>query len=251
MWGPSSVATKNGYRYFITFTDDATHYTVTYPLKLKADALDTYKSFESWALTQQLCPAIHVLHSDHSGEYLSAAFDKHLQSTGTARRLTIHDSPALNGVAERLNRTLVERIRAFTHSSGMPRFLWGEALKHATWLKNRMATRALDNITPFQVLFGTPPDLSRLHGWGNTVWVHENTGNKLDARAKEGHWVGFDTESRGHHVYFKTSCSVHTERNVYFGTTPQLEGEQSKTTTLGQRPACANCLAPCVIYYLA
>ncbi len=36
VWGPSPVATKRGCRYFVTFTDDATRYTVTYILRTKA-----------------------------------------------------------------------------------------------------------------------------------------------------------------------------------------------------------------------
>jgi len=183
VWGPSPVTSKRGCRYFITFTDDATRYTVTYLLRTKAEALGVYKTFEVWALTQQHCAAIKVLRSDRGGEYLSEAFDQHLKSAGTARRLTVHDTPQLNGVAERLNRTLVERIQAFTHSSGLPKFLWGEALRHATWLKNRTATRALDGLTPHQALFGRAPDLSGLQRWGATVWVHDADGSKLDARA--------------------------------------------------------------------
>src|SRR6266702_2850332 len=225
VWGPSPVATKRGCRYFVTFTDDATRYTVTYILRTKAEALGAYKAFEAWALAQQHCAAIKVLRSDRGGEYLSEAFDRHLQSAGTVRRLTVHDTPQLNGVAERLNRTLVERIRAFTHSSGLPKFLWGEALRHATWLKNRSATRALDGLTPYQALLGRAPDLSGLQRWGATVWVHDADGTKLDARAREGRWLGFDTESHVHRIYFPAKRNVTAERNVYFGTAPQLEGE--------------------------
>lgn len=226
VWGPSPIATKRGCRYFATFTDDATRYTVTYLLRNKAETFGSYKAFEAWALAQQLCTAIKVLRSDRGGEYLSGAFDKHLAEAGTARRLTVHDTPQLNGVAERLNRTIVERIRAFTHSSGLPKFLWGEALRHATWLKNRTATRALDGLTPFQALFGRAPDISRLRRWGATVWVHVGDGDKLAARAREGRWLGFDTESRAHRIYFPSSRSVAIERNIYFGAAPQLEGEQ-------------------------
>jgi transposase InsO family protein len=226
MWGPSSIATKHGCRYFVTFTDDATRYTVTYLMRTKAEAFSSYKAFEAWALAQQLCPAIKVLQSDRGGEYLSGAFDQHLATAGTVWRLTVHDTPQLNGVAERLNRTIVKRIRAFTHSSGLPKFLWGEALRHATWLKNRTATRTLDSLTPYQAVFSRTPDISRLRRWGATVWVHVGDGDKLAAHAREGRWLGFDTESRAHRIYFPSSRSVAVERNVYFGAAPQLEGEQ-------------------------
>jgi transposase InsO family protein len=92
-----------------------------------------------------LCPAIKVLRSDRGGEYLSGAFDRHLAAaaSGTARRITVHDTPQLNGIAGRLNRTLIEKVPALLHTSGLPQNMWGEALRHSTWLKNRTSTRAL------------------------------------------------------------------------------------------------------------
>jgi transposase InsO family protein len=109
-------------------TDDATRYTLTFLLRTKDEALEAYKAFESWVITQDHCKGIKVLRSDHGGEYLSGAFNTHLAAAGTARKLTPHDTPRLNSVTERLNHTLLEHIRAFTHQSGLPKSLWGEAL---------------------------------------------------------------------------------------------------------------------------
>ena len=162
VWGPTTVATRQGHQYFIMFMDDTTRYTITFLLRTKDEALEAYKSYKAWATTQQDCKAIKVLRSDCRGKYLSAAFDQHLAKAGTARKLTMHDTPQLNGIAERLNRTLLERIRAFTHVSSLPKSLWGKALRHATWLKNWTATRVLDGKMPFVALYGKPPDLSAL-----------------------------------------------------------------------------------------
>ncbi len=64
-------------------------------------------------------------------------FDTYLATHGIQRRLTVHDTPVHNGVAERLNRTLLEKVRAMLYAADLPGNLWGEALKHAVWLKNR------------------------------------------------------------------------------------------------------------------
>ena len=226
VWGPSRTPTKQGRHYFVTFTDDATRYTVCFLIRTKDEAFGAYKSFEAWALTQEHCIGIKVLRSDRGGEYLSAAFDKHLAAAGTARKLTTHDTPQLNGIAERLNRTLLERIRALAHDSGLPKPLWGEALRHACWLKNRTATRALDGKTPFEALFGKPPDLMSLQRWGCTVWVHSPGGSKLDPRATEARWLGLDVDARAHRIYWPSSGKVSVERDVYFGSSAQLEGEE-------------------------
>ena len=93
VWGPSSTPMHQGQKYFITFTDDVTRYTVTFLMRTKDEALEAYKSFEAWALTQQHCKGIKTLHSDRGGEYLSKAFDQHLAAASTARKLTTHDAP--------------------------------------------------------------------------------------------------------------------------------------------------------------
>lgn len=108
VWGPARTPTCQGRHYFVTFTDDATRYTVSFLLRTK-NGLEAYKSFEAWALTQEHCKRIKVLRSDKGGEYLSAAFNAHLAAAGAALKLTPHDTPQLNGVADRLNRTLSSR----------------------------------------------------------------------------------------------------------------------------------------------
>jgi hypothetical protein len=75
VWGPSSTPTCQRWKYFVTFTDNATRYTVTFLMRTKDKALEAYKSFEAWALTQQHCKGIKTLRSDHGGEYLSKAFN--------------------------------------------------------------------------------------------------------------------------------------------------------------------------------
>ena len=227
VWGPATIATCQNQRYFVTFTDNATRYTVTYLLRTKDEAFEAYKSFEAWATTQQHCKGIKTPRSDHGGEYLSAAFDQHLSKAGMTRKLTTHDTPQLNGIAEQLNRTLLEHIRAFTHSSRLPKSLWGEALRHATWLKNRTAMRALDGKTPFKALYGRPPDLSALQMWGTTVWVHHADGSKLDICARTVRWLRLDVNTKAHHIFWPSAGNVTVKKNIYFGTSALLEGEQN------------------------
>ena len=64
VWGPSSTPMCQGRKYFITFTDDATRYTVTFLMRTKDEALEAYKSFEAWVLMQQHCKGIKTLCSD-------------------------------------------------------------------------------------------------------------------------------------------------------------------------------------------
>ena len=59
-------------------------------------------------MSQQRDVCIKTLFTDRGGEYTSKEFEEYLAKKGTKHRLTMHDTPEQNGVAERLNRTLVK-----------------------------------------------------------------------------------------------------------------------------------------------
>ncbi|PPQ83632.1 hypothetical protein CVT26_000950 [Gymnopilus dilepis] len=229
VWGPAPVESRGGKRYYITFTDDKTRLTNLYLLAKKSDAFEAYKAYEAWVSTQ-LGARVKVLHSDRGGEYMGKEFTLYLKSKGTVQKLNVHDTPQHLGVAERRNRTIVERVRALLHASGLPKFLWGEAARHVVWLMNRTSTKAVDGMTPYEAAFGKKPDLRGLREWGEKVWVRIEGGNKLGGRVKEGRWVGVDERSKGVRVYWPDSKTVSVERNVYYDNTcssaSRLEGEE-------------------------
>jgi len=47
VWGPAKVPTAKGQRYFVTFMDDATHFTVIYLIPTKDKVLEFYQYFEA------------------------------------------------------------------------------------------------------------------------------------------------------------------------------------------------------------
>jgi transposase InsO family protein len=142
MSGDLPVSSLGGRKYYITFTDDHTRYTLLELLRNKNEALHAYKTFTAWAKTQHgvriKCPR-----SDRSGEYTSGDFSSLLNSQGKERRLTTHDTPQHNGVAESLNRRLLERVRAVLHysqESQLLKSLCGEAALFIVWLKSGVIT---------------------------------------------------------------------------------------------------------------
>ena len=121
--------------------------------------LAKYKEYEAWLQTQHSKP-IKILQLDRGGEYLSKDFNNHLKANSTIRSLTMHDTPEENGVAERLNHTLLEHVRAMLMADQLPKTLWPETVHHAVWLKNRTSTRALNGKTPYEVMYQMKPDLT-------------------------------------------------------------------------------------------
>ena len=63
----SDLSTRNGYRYFATFTDDLSRYGYIYLMKDKSETLDKFKEFQS-EVENQLNKKIKHLCSDRGGE---------------------------------------------------------------------------------------------------------------------------------------------------------------------------------------
>ena len=167
---------------------------------VKSNTFSAYLEFKFWLKTQHSTP-IKRLCSDHGGEYLSDEFSRHLKCNGTEQKLTTHDMPEHNGIAEQLNQTLVKRVCTILHVSRLLKTLWEEALLHVVWVKNRSATQALDSKTPYEMLYAKKPHLGDLPVWGAKCWILDRTRSKLDDHAKEGYWVSYNSESTAHQIY--------------------------------------------------
>ena len=131
------------------------------PMREKSKAFAAYVTFQSQLETQH-GKTIKTLQSDNDGAFLSHEFEQYLQARGTVRRLTVHDTPEQNGVAERVHGTVLNGVRACLASSHLPKFLWGECLGYVTYIMNRTPHSALAYRSPFEEQHCKGPRPTRL-----------------------------------------------------------------------------------------
>lgn len=83
-------------------------------------------------------------------------------------------TPQSNGLAERMNRTLLNKTRGLLKGASMDKGYWGEALRYATYVFNRTSTNSLQGKSPHEALLGNVPDNSQLRvlGYGANGFVH-------------------------------------------------------------------------------
>ena len=55
-------------------------------------------------------------------------FNEFCKTEGIARHHTVRNTPQQNGVAERMNQTLLERARCMLSNVGLTRTIWEEAV---------------------------------------------------------------------------------------------------------------------------
>nr|GEY53417.1 hypothetical protein [Tanacetum cinerariifolium] len=79
--GPFKIMSRQGASYFVTFTDNFSHYSYVYLLKHKHKVFETFKVFQK-EVENQLGKTIKLLCSDRGGEYMSQEFLDRLKGLG-------------------------------------------------------------------------------------------------------------------------------------------------------------------------
>jgi Reverse transcriptase (RNA-dependent DNA polymerase) len=135
---------------------------------------------------------------DNAGENTAPAMIKMLSEHGIVPELTAPYSPAANGIAERVNRTLGEMSRAMLQeldgdsTSANIKTLWAEAYAHAAWLRNRIVRKG-ELHSPAEFWHSAQLSLAGLHPWGTVGYAYEprtHQRDKLDNRAYRAAFVG-------------------------------------------------------------
>ncbi|KAJ4711603.1 Retrovirus-related Pol polyprotein from transposon TNT 1-94 [Melia azedarach] len=155
------------------------------------------------------------LRTDNGLEFCWSEFDEFCNNEGIARHHTVRDTPQQNGVAERMNQTLLERARCMLSNAELTRRFWAEAVSTACYLINRGPHTGINLKTPFEVWSGKPADYSNLRAFGCTVYYHVNEG-KLEPRAKKGVFVGYGDGVKGYRIWSPSEKRVILSRNVVF-----------------------------------
>jgi len=80
-----------------------------------------------------------------------------------------------NGVAERMNRTILDKARRMLLGSSLKKTFWIEVAMTAVYLINRSPTKALEKgKVPAELWYGFRPDVSKLRTFGCVAYLHKN-----------------------------------------------------------------------------
>ncbi|XP_071695902.1 uncharacterized protein [Rutidosis leptorrhynchoides] len=221
VWGPARVNGGHNFRYFLLFIDDCTRMTWTFFKKNKYEVFDKFTMFFNMIQTQ-FKSTIQILRSDNGGEFVNSQMSLFCEKHGIIHQTTCPHTPPQNGVVEMKNRILLEITRALMIESNVPKSFWPEALATATYLVNRLPTRALDLKNPLEALtkFYKPPSNLTLNPriFGCSVFVHipKNERTKLDACAEKCVFVGYGVNQKGYRCYSPKKRHMFTTMNCDF-----------------------------------
>jgi hypothetical protein len=217
VWGPARVPSINGYRYYISFVDDATQHVALYYMKTKDEAPEKVKHYLTYIKRQgEKYPK--AVRADNGCENVNNDLIGWCHTKGIELQTTVLHTPEQNGITERWNRTVVELSRAMLLAHRLPSELWPEAMTYATYIQNRAYTRAIPDMTPYQKWTGNKPDISHIHEFGHAVWVLDEQINpsKLEPNAYKHIFVGLQEGPRAIKYFDTQKKTIKVSRNYRY-----------------------------------
>lgn len=118
LWGPEKHSTFGGSKYFLSLVDDYSRKVWIYPLKAKSE---TFEKFRIWlkSVENKLDKKLKTLRTDNGLEFYNFEFDNFCKQKGITRHRTVKYTPEQNGVAEKMNKTIMNKVRCMLISSGL------------------------------------------------------------------------------------------------------------------------------------
>lgn len=146
-------------------------------------------------------------------------FQRHLRDEGILHEPGPPHSPQLNGVAERANRTLCDRLRCCLIGAEMPKTFWTDALWHLVFTMNSVPCHTPAGLGSPNSINGLPlVDSKYLHPFGCLVWykVPEANRKKLDPKVLSALLLSYLGSGNGYRIWDLETRTVIKSRDVLF-----------------------------------
>jgi hypothetical protein len=221
LMGPMNLkSTKPMPDYVLLITDDYTRYC---HIEFLHEKSEVGLWLPKWIEDNDRDQRITRIRTDGGGEYCSNRMGEFFSKRGIHHETTEPYTPQQNGLSERQNQTLMQRVRATMTSTDIPLSAWQEVARGVVWLKNRSPVANRDK-TPFELWTGKKPNLSHVRILGSKCWVRipAEKLKKLNDRSVERILVGYEGSSL-YRVWNETTGKAETAYSVEFDEQPVIK----------------------------
>lgn len=214
-WGPFSVSTVEGYRYFLTIVDDHTRVTWVYLLRTKDEVLTVFPEFIQMVETQYKA-VVKAVRSDNAPELKFVEFYK---KKGIVSYHSCPETPEQNSVMERKHQHIMNVARALMFQSQVEMEFWGDCVLTAVFIINRLPSPLLKDKCPYELLTSKKVDYDGLKVFGCLAYcsTSSKSRNKFQPRSKPCLFLGYPAGYKaGYKLLDLDSHQIHISRNVTF-----------------------------------
>nr|GEX61787.1 hypothetical protein [Tanacetum cinerariifolium] len=161
---------------------------------------------------------VKVIRCDNRTEFKNREMTQFCEMKGIMRQYSVARTPQQNGVAERINRTLIEAAMTMLIDSKLPITFWAEAINTACYVQNRVLVVKPHNKTPYELFHGRTLTLSSMRPFGCPVTILNTIDHlgKFDGKADEGLFVGYSLNSKAFTVFNSRKRIVEENLHIRF-----------------------------------
>ena len=156
-----------------------------------------------------------MLTTNNGLEFCNYKFDKLCKESCVKRNHTCTYTPQQNDVSERMNRTIMDKVRSMLAETGLGPEFWADASSTAVYLINRTPGSSIEFELPEERWLGGKVNLSHLRKFGCSAYVHR-VQEKTSPRAVKDVFVGYPFGVKGYRVWIEDDGKCTTSRNVVF-----------------------------------
>ncbi|GJR59610.1 putative ribonuclease H-like domain-containing protein [Tanacetum coccineum] len=233
LFGPTSVKSINHASYCLVITDDCTRFCWVFFLASKDETSGILQTFIR-QIENQLSHRVKIIRSDNGTEFKNRDMLEFCGNKGIKQEYSNARTPQQNGVAERMNRTLIEAARTMLADSLLPTTFWAEAVSTACYIFNRVRVTKPQHKTPYELLFGHKPIISYIRPFGCHVTILDTLSvlGKFDRKSDEGFLVGESANNADEEVELivvPSAVKIPEEKDESRATSKNLKPEETLT----------------------
>ncbi|GJY30767.1 putative ribonuclease H-like domain-containing protein [Tanacetum coccineum] len=234
LFRPTSIKSINHASYCLVITDDCTRFSWVFFLASKDETSGILQNFIR-QIENQLNHRVKIIRSDNGTEFKNRDMLEFCRNKGIKQEYSNARTPQQNGVAKRMNMTLIMAAKTMRADSLLPTTFWTEAISTACYVLNRIRVTKPQNKTPYELLFGQKLIISYIRPFGRHVTILDTLSvlGKFDGKSNEGFLVGYSLNSKAYKVYNLVTKRVEVNLHVNFlEDKPNVKGEKDDDAEL-------------------
>jgi len=204
IWGPCSVVSMLGFKYFLTIVDDFTIYIWLFPMHNKYEIRGSIISFVAY-VENHFSIKVKTIHTDNGIEFFKHDY---FASKGIIYQTTCVETPEQNGIVERKHQHILNVTRALLFQSKLLAIFWCFVVQHVVFLINCIPTPLLNNVTPYEKLHKKLCDISSIRVFGYLCYS--------STIIVPGVFLGFKSNTKGFLFLNLNNHKIDVSRNVIF-----------------------------------
>ncbi|KAK3032253.1 hypothetical protein RJ639_037427 [Escallonia herrerae] len=213
-----SMVVARGERVGILYTlSEASRKTWIYAIRRKSDVYHTFKKWKA-LVENETGNKIKCLKSDNGGEYRDGGFQEYCSNNGIRLIMTVKRTPQENGLAGKMNRTIMEQARCMRIHADLPLQFWVAAVDIAIYLIKISPSGALNGGILEEEWSGKPVNYSFLKVFGCIAYAHNDKEErkKLDFKSQKCVFIGYAGDEYGYRLWDYEHNKIIRSRNVIF-----------------------------------